>query len=182
MAISAPQPGLLMASILGQDLEAVDRAVAGCADQLGRLLLVSEPLAFPHPDDYREELGPTPARRLVAFDRMQDSPPLPHITRQCCRLEVALGRAGGRRQLNIDPGLVGEEHVVLASTKPRGHRIHLGRGIYADLMLLRGPDGYQPLPWTYPDYAGAELRGILERMRDLLLELRRSRAPMRAAP
>ena len=38
MAVSAPEPALLVASILGRDLPSVERAVQGCAAQLGRLL------------------------------------------------------------------------------------------------------------------------------------------------
>jgi hypothetical protein len=173
MAVSAPEPALLVASILGRDLEAVDRAVAACAEQLGRLLFVSEPLPFAYTEYYKDELGAEPARRIIAFDRLGDSSQLPDIKRQTSRLEVTLSRAGAGRQLNIDPGLLGQDQLVLASTKPRGHRIHLGRGVHGDLMLLRGPDGYEPLPWTYPDYASPELRAVFGRLRELLLAARR---------
>ncbi len=93
MAVSAPEAALLVASILGRDLAIVDRAVEACAEPLGRLLFVSEPLAFAYTNYYEDELGPQPARRIVAFDRLGDSSQLPDIKRQTCRLEVALGSA-----------------------------------------------------------------------------------------
>jgi hypothetical protein len=173
MAVNAPEPGLLVASVLGRGLAAVDRAVTSLGEQMGRLLFASEPLPFTYTQYYHVELGPEPARRIVAFDRFEDTSQLPDIKRQCCRLEVALSSAGSGRQLNIDPGLLGHDQLVLASTKPRGHRLHLGRGVYGDLMLLRGPGGFEPLPWTYPDYAGSELCSIFERLRAMLLQARR---------
>ena len=180
MAVSAPVPGLLVASILGRDLPSVDGAAIQCGEQLGRLCFRSEPLPFACTEYYQDELGPAPARRIIAFERLEDTSVLAEIKRQTCRLEVALSSAGSGRQLNIDPGILGQDQLVLASTKPRRHRLHLGRGIYGDLMLLRGPGGFEPLPWTYPDYAGPALRDIFERLRELLLQTRRSRRETRA--
>ena len=43
--------------------------------------------------------------------------------------------------------------------------IYLGAGIYADLTLVYRGGRFQPLPWTYPDYAADDLRGFLEGVR-----------------
>jgi len=60
---------------------------------------------------------------------------------------------GGRRKINLDPGYITESNLVLASTKAYNHRIYLKEGIYAEVTLIyRKKTGYEPLPWTYPDY------------------------------
>jgi hypothetical protein len=164
----------LIASILGRDLAAVDRAVSGFAGQFGDLAYLSEPLQFSWSNYYRDELGEHPARRFLALKRLLDPADLPQIKRRTSRLEVAMARPGGAREVNIDPGLLNADQLVVASTKPRRHRIYLGRGIYADLMLLHGEDGFEPMPWTYPDYADPGLRGLFERFRGLYLATRRS--------
>jgi len=67
------------------------------------------------------------------------------------------------------------EHVVLATTKGYSHRIYLGEGIFADLTLLYENGTYRPLQWTYPDYGGDELIGLLNRWRERYKGLLRCR-------
>lgn len=165
-----PNPALLLSSILGADLALVDQAVERFAQQYGELCFVSEPLPFGHTAYYGDELGPQPARRFVAVRQLLDDPSrLCRIKRGCSRLEVALGRPGGGRQVNIDPGYLNAHQLVVASTKPRAHRIYLGQGIYADLMLTHAGGVFSAMPWTYPDYASAQLREIFASLRELFL-------------
>jgi len=71
----------------------------------------------------------------------------------------------GKRQVNIDPGYLTAFHLILGTGKSYAHRPYLRDGIYADLTLLYKDKNFQPLEWTYPDYAGEDLRGILEKIR-----------------
>ncbi len=64
---------------------------------------------------------------------------------------------------------------MLATGKNYLHRIYLGRGVYADLTLIYEKGGFQPLPWTYPDYASPEVRAVLALMRERLLDQLRDR-------
>jgi hypothetical protein len=169
-----PDPSLLIASILGRDLATVDKAVAGFVEQFGDLAYLSEPLEFSWSDYYKDELGEHPARRFLALKRLVDPSELPQIKRRTARMEVAMARPGEAREVNIDPGVLNADQLVVASTKPRRHRIYMGRGIYADLMLLHGSNGFEAMPWTYPDYADPALRGLLGRFRGLYLAARRS--------
>jgi len=171
-----PDADLLVASVLGASLDAVDRACARLAEQLGPLAFSSEPLDFRWTDYYSDELGEEPARRIIAFDKLADAAQLVEIKRATARLEVTLSH-GRRRAVNVDPGTLGAEQLVLASTKARGHRLHAGRGVYLELTLIWGPEGFAPLPWTYPDYASPRLRELFGRLRELLLETRRVRHP-----
>ena len=164
------EPALLVASVLGATPELVSLAVERMAEQFGELVFVSEPLAFSWTEYYGDELGPEPARRFLAVRELLDDPSrLCNIKRACCRLEVALGRPGGGRQVNIDPGYLNARQLVVASTKPRGHRIYLGRGVHADLMLLHSGDGYGAMPWTYPDYASPDLMAMFASLREIYL-------------
>ena len=167
-------PALTVASVLGSDISLANAAVDAVAGHLGQLLFVSAPLPFPWTDYYRDDLGDRPVRRILALRGATDTSRLAAVKRTTCRLEVALGRPGRPRPVNIDPGVLDEHQLVLASTKQRGHRIYLGQGIYADLMLLRRQDGFGPLPWTYPDYADADVCRIFDGLRSLVVALRRS--------
>lgn len=171
---SAPKPALVVASVLSRDLSSTNAAIQAVAEKVGGLSYVSEALPFPWTSYYSGELGESPVRRIIALGRDGDSAGLATLKRTTCRLEVALGRPGAPREVNIDPGVLNEHQLVVASTKPRAHRIHVGQGIFADLMLVaRGGGGLAPLPWTYPDYADDTVRTIFDGLRALLLAGRR---------
>jgi hypothetical protein len=169
----APAPFLAVASILGRGASEVCAAVEAFSARFGRLCYVSDRLSFPWTDHYRHELGENPVRQILALEQPVDPSTLATAKRTTCRLEVTLGRPGEPRSVNIDPGALNEHQLVLASTKPRAHRIYLGQGIYGDLMLLHQGGRFTALPWTYPDYADDEVRGIFDRLRSLLLSRRR---------
>jgi hypothetical protein len=62
-------------------------------------------------------------------------------------------RIGNRRIVNLDPGLLSPESLVMATTKPYSHRVYLSKGIYGELAyMFRKDGGIDLMPWTYPDY------------------------------
>jgi hypothetical protein len=170
--VRPPEPFLVVASVLGRTLERVNAAVEGFCDRFGTLGFASEPIPFSWTDYYRDELGSSPFRRIIALDETMDPARLVELKRFTCRLEVTLSRPESR-DVNIDPGVLNEHQLVLASTKSRAHRIYLGHGIYGDLMLIRRGEGFAPLEWTYPDYSDAQVGAIFDRLRSLYLAKRR---------
>lgn len=170
-----PEQALLVASVMGRSAGVTADALSRAEEEFGRLMFISEPLQFGWSRHHRDELGERPERNIVAFDQLGDASRLPEIKRTTCRMEIALGRKGGRREVNIDPGFLGEHQLIFASTCPREHCIHIGKGIYGELVLLRGAGGFEPLPWTTPDYAAPEMRQIFAGLSGILLEARQRR-------
>ncbi|MCA1928154.1 MAG: DUF4416 family protein, partial [Calditerrivibrio sp.] len=76
----------------------------------------------------------------------------------------------GKRKLNLDPGYVAIEKVVAASTKNFTHRIYMGKGIYGDLQLQRRGKRYEPLPWTFHDYALNATLSFFDRVREKIMD------------
>jgi hypothetical protein len=103
-------------------------------------------------------------RRLFAFEKLIQQSTLAQIKVRTNQIEQHYGR-DGKRSVNIDPGYLLQERFVLASGKNYSHRIYLSEGIYADLTLIYHQGRFQPLPWTYPDYADGPILGVLERIR-----------------
>ena len=78
------------------------------------------------------------------------------------------GQPGGSRRVNLDPGLITLERLVLASGKNFTHRVYLGQGIWADLtMIYNKKTGWVVLPWTFPDYATEDMKRRLTELRAL---------------
>jgi hypothetical protein len=126
-------------------------------------------LPFDYTRYYESEMGAGLGRKFVLFQEPVAQQSLPAVKWAARRVEASfLGSAGGRR-VNIDPGLLLPDKLVLATTKPCAHRPYLGEGVYADLALIFHSGGFQPLPWTYPDYASEETTAMLATLRGRLL-------------
>jgi hypothetical protein len=133
--------------------------------RFGPLDIVSAWMPFDQTDYYAREMGPVLWRRMMAFKRLVDPGRLAAVKRATNDIE---GRwtAEGRRRINLDPGILSRERFVLATGKNFSHRIYLGDGIWDDLTLVFRHGGYDPLPWTYPDYAAPEMRALLAMIRE----------------
>lgn len=165
--MSLPQPAKPAKLVVGVFLsdKTLLRALAvQLEDRFGPLDMVSAWIPFDFTDYYAGEMGTPLFRRLLAFQRLVAQQQLPDFKLATNALEQAWA-LDGRRRANIDPGYLLLERFVLATGKNYSHRIFLGAGIYADLTLTYQGGAFQPLPWTYPDYAAAPLREYLQKVR-----------------
>ncbi len=127
----------------------------------GKLEYVSNDIPFVETSYYNEELGVPIYRRLFSFQTLIPPERLVDIKLRTNALEDEFRDSRGRRIFNLDPGILSLERFILATGKEYTHRIYLGKGVWADLTLIFQKGKWVPLPWTYPDYAGEDLRGIL---------------------
>jgi hypothetical protein len=168
----APKPAKLFVSVISGVPERIALALSELSDHYGPLDFVSAVLGFDYTDYYAAEMGMPLRRRFAGFAPLICQGDLARIKEETNELERRMS-AGGRRTVNIDPGYLVAERLVLATGKNRAHRIYLDRGIYADLTLVFHQKEYRPLPWTYPDYGDARVRGWLGVLRQkYLLQLR----------
>jgi len=159
-----PEAVKLLASLFSGDDGLLGEAVQSLSERYGRADFISAPTPFSYTDYYIKEFGGSLIRRFVAFERLIRPESLPDVKIWTNALEKRLS-AEGRRRVNIDPGYLAMAHLILATGKGYGHRPYLRDGIYADLTLIYREKSFHSLPWTYPDYAGEEVTGMLLRIR-----------------
>jgi Domain of unknown function (DUF4416) len=160
----APQPAKLIIGVILKDQPLLQPAAESLREAFGSIDMVSPWFAFDYTDYYTPEMGRPLYRRLLAFKTLIQQEALASIKCSTNDLEMHFA-ADGKRRINIDPGYLLLERFVLATGKNYTHRIYIGQGIYADLTLLFKKGEFHPLPWTYPDYAAAEIRDFLSRVR-----------------
>ncbi len=108
------------------------------------------------------------------MERLVEQDALVEVKLVTQRLEAATMKEG-RRTVNIDPGILTAERLVLATGKNFTHRIYLGHGVFADLTLVFRKGSFVALPWTYPDYASEESISLWNAARrSYLVRLRRA--------
>ncbi len=144
-----------------------------------RLQLLWGPLDYGGPDHlfdmtdyYDAEMGCHLLRRLISFERLVAPETLRQAKLATNQLEDQLAIAG-HRQVNLDVGYLDHNKVVLGSVKYAGQKIHLGDGIYADLVGRYRDGRYQPFEWTFPDFRDGRYDQELTHMRAIYLRQRK---------
>ncbi len=103
-------------------------------------------------DYYAEEMGASLLRRFVVFDRPIIPVDLIGIKHEAEKIEDAYRRENGGRTVNVDPGFLSGDKLLLASHKNHYHRIYLGEGVFVELTLAFCRGRWRALEWTYPDF------------------------------
>lgn len=148
---SAPKPAALIAGLLlARDFEP-ERVIEELNRRFGTVEAMSEPTAFSQTTYYDREMGQGIRRCFCLFCDLVDPGRLARIKIETNRIEKELA-SGENRRVNIDPGLLTANRLVLASGKDAPHRIFLSDGIWAELALIYSSGRFDGLFWTYPDY------------------------------
>ncbi|MDP8256599.1 MAG: DUF4416 family protein [Candidatus Alcyoniella australis] len=172
--LSEPHLSRLICELLvGRDADqqgAIDSLIAS----FGPIELLTQSEEFDYSDYYYKEMGSPIFRRLAVFSDLVSPRRLVEIKLKTNELEDLFAEQG-RRGVNIDPELLSEGSLILATGKPAAQRIYLDHGIYAELRLVYQDGNFQPLAWTHPDYREQQLLGLLSRLREKYLIDRRTR-------
>jgi len=171
------EPVALICAIMADSETALTAARSALDDRFGPIHRQSRIYPFSYTAYYEPEMGSDLIKQLLCFERRIDPAELPACKRGTMMLEKEMGRREGNRilrRVNIDPGLVSLESLVLATTKYCGHRICIAPALYAEVTLLFRNGRYAPLGWTYPDYRTGEVQEFLLEVRGELLKERRA--------
>ena len=158
----------LICGMLSSQAALLEQAEGPLAGLFGPVELASEVMDFDFTDYYRREMGGPLYRRFVAFAGCVSPEVLVEAKWSTNALEADFARRlGGSppRPINLDVGYVEPSKLVLASLKNFSHRVYLGRSVYADLTLMYRKGRWEPLPWTFPDYASGRYHPFLSEVR-----------------
>ncbi len=155
----------LVASLFSPEERILEEAILELQATHGSADWVSPPLFFDRTRYYEKEMGWPLHRRFVSFKALIRPETIVDIKLQTNELEKRY-LLEGKRRVNIDPGYIALERLVLATGKNYTHRICLSKGIYADLTLVFHQGSFQPLAWTYRDYAQLSVIGYFNDIRE----------------
>ena len=141
----------LISSLFSSQEKVVEDVIKELEEIFGPADWKSPTLLFDRTKYYATEMGWPLQRRFVSFKRLIRPEEIVEIKLTTNKLEARFSEEGKRR-INIDPGYISLERLVLATGKNYTHRIYLGKGIYADLTLIFHQGSFRALSWTYKDY------------------------------
>ncbi|UQZ90791.1 DUF4416 domain-containing protein [Deltaproteobacteria bacterium Smac51] len=153
------------AAIFSWDRALIVQALVGLSDLLGGEPDILSP-EFPVIETkyYEREMGGGLFKTYASWPDLITPDRLVAIKLASMKLETRHSNED-RRMVNIDPGYVFSGGLVLSTGKFRGHRLHLGHGIWGELTLHFHQGEFQAFPWTYQDYKTPEIQTWLIKMR-----------------
>jgi hypothetical protein len=163
--VKTPVPVQFFASIIFRDSCLLSDVESRLTERVAPISERTSVMPFTQSDYYCPEMGRGLSRYFVLFSHLAGREELRETKLQTNDIESSFS-SDGRRSVNIDPGYIALEHVVLATTKGFSHRIYLGKGIYADLTLIFENGTYCGFRWTYPDYSSPEFILLLNGWRE----------------
>jgi hypothetical protein len=167
-----PPNAKLICGILTADDDLLTEARRRLDRIFGPVDITDGPWPFDTTDYYTDEMGIGLRRWFVAFSQLVPPDRLAEIKHATNRIESDLAdhhrTPTRRRPVNLDPGYVALEKLVLATTKNHAHRIYIGDRMYGEVTLRYTDGRWQPWPWTFPDYARETYHPFLTRARDAL--------------
>jgi hypothetical protein len=165
-----------ISSLFSPERELIERVVRELSEILGPVDWISPEFSFNRTKYYAREMGWPLYRRFISFETLVPPEYLVEIKLKTNEVEAHYCCEGNRR-VNIDPGFISPERLILATGKNYVHRVYLSKGIYADLTLLFQRGSFRPLEWTYPDYADPEIRGLFDEVRKQYMQQLRETKP-----
>ncbi len=165
------QPNMLFIGVMST-IGLPDSIKSTLESEYGPILIITKPFRFSFTDYYNSEMGENIERFFLCFSHLVYPDQLAKIKTMTNELEMVFADQG-KRKINLDPGLISENNLVLATTKNRSHRIAIGMGLYAEVTLVYQNHKWQSFPWTYADYCSQTVQEEMLSFRSKYLEIRR---------
>jgi len=165
-----PPKGRLIVSILYASVDAVAEALGMLERRFGRVEHETAGRRANCREQYYEEMGRPLHIRFFSFERPVGRETLPEIKALCRKIESKYSDRVNDfmfRTVNIDPGILTTENLVMAAGHDRRHRIYLRDGVYAETALIHSKGQFTRLPWTAEDYCHEDAIDLFERTRQV---------------
>ena len=146
-----PQPVKLFCGLLYSDETLLEWACENLQQAYGQIDYRSAKFDFTITDYYVPEMGAPIWRQFISFFELIDPARLARIKIECNAIEDELA-SQGMRKVNLDPGYLDYDKVVLASAKYNANKVYLDFGIYADPTLFYERGHYCSNPHSFPDF------------------------------
>ncbi len=174
--VSRPSAVKLFVAFLYNDSASVEEVLKKLDSRFGERQYCFGPIPFDWTDYYSREMGASLKKMYFSYRSEIDRDMLPSIKLFTNNIEQAYTDGRGGRTVNIDPGYISRDKVVLASTKDFYHRLYLADGIFGEVTLHYRKGRFRYFSWTYPDFRSAEVIAFLERVRAAFVKDLRSKS------
>lgn len=176
--LGKPQPVQLVMGVIFRYDRDLDEVASRLTGEMGEIDARSEAFEFDVTDYYEDEMGPGLRRVFLSFKNLIDPGDIVDIKLTAVRLEDDMSREG-KRKVNLDPGYMDFNKLILVSAKFLAQKIYLAKGVYADPTIYYDK-GWKDYEWAFPDFRSRRYNDFFSEVRKLYKEKMRNmekRAP-----
>ena len=163
--LGEPQPVKLVMGVIYRDEAALDQVESRLAGEVGEVDARSAPFDFDVTDYYEDEMGSGLKRVFLSFKNLIDPGDIVDIKLAAVRLEEDMCREG-KRTVNLDPGYMDFNKLILVSAKFLAQKIYLAKGVYADPTIYYDK-GWKDYDWAFPDFRSGRYSDFFDKVRRL---------------
>src|ERR1700740_3053227 len=127
--LSEPRPVKLFIGLIYSQDAPIDECIKRLETIFGEIDFMSEEFPFNFTYYYEEEMGKELRRKILSFRELIKRDKLVGVKILTNQIEKMFS-IEDRRRINIDPGYIAPEHLILATGKGYYHRPYLGQGVY----------------------------------------------------
>jgi len=167
--VQKPPDGRLIVSIIYSSMDGLADGLRALERRFGRVQYETLEIPCAEAEVYREEMGDSLSRRFYSFEKTVSRGTLVDIKKACHKIEPQFADQVGEylfRTVNLDPGILSPESLIMTSHREYNHRIYVDDGVYSELALVYSRGQFVRLPWTCPDYYHDEAIEFFTRVRD----------------
>lgn len=167
--LTPPAPGRLICSVAYAQIDALADCLRRLENQFSAVMFETLDIPFTGEARHREEMGHQLTRRFFSFEKQVGLDRLPDLKRLCRKIEAGFADEVDDylfRAVNVDPGIMTPENVVMASSQGMNYRLYLTNGVYAQVELIWSRGQFVQLPWTNPDFTHPEALDLFNRVRE----------------
>ena len=170
-----PEFGVLLCGIIRQSELSHESIISRLEKEFGPVAAQSEEFPFSFTTYYEPEMGKNLLRSFLTFEQHVSPAVQAEIKLKTNEIESEFIKAGQRRLVNLDPGLLSAHNLILTTGKDFSHRIYISDGIFAEVTLMVNKGRLAPLPWTYADYRSPAVLDFFEKQRQEFLAFRKNK-------
>ena len=152
--------------VLISNLELKKKLLSKLTKTYGEIDYESPLMDFTFTSYYNKEMGEDIKKFFISFKKLQYPEMLYKIKLNTNKIENSF-KQNNNRKINLDPGIINQSHLILATTKDGSHRIPVKNGIFCEITLMFEKGCFRPLEWTYPDFRSKEYLDILSKIRNI---------------
>lgn len=173
MNVQEVQPVKIIMGIIYHPDTAIHKVLRFLEKVFGTQDLQSAVFPFDMTDYYDPEMGSGLLRIFTSYKKLVNPADLAEIKNLSNLIEQDLA-TGEQRNVNLDPGYMDKDKLVLASAKYGRQKIYIDRGIYADPTLYYFKKKFHAHEWSFPDFKSGRYDDFFTEVRSLYLKQLRS--------
>lgn len=116
---------------------------------------------------YEKELGKNIKKKIIVFKDLINREDLADIKVFTNNIEKRYS-INNKRTINLDPGYLTKEQLVLASVKESPYKVYIGKGIFAHLTYYFGKNKCIEALRTFPDFRDKKVQEFFIKIKNKL--------------